>query len=87
MKDSDELLALIKQSQVSPSEDQISRISEIALQEIFGLLAEWDEEASGQPFRQETVLRWLYGLLCLLEKPLLPDQAADLCSLIGRLTG
>jgi len=34
---------------------------------------------------QET-LRWIYGLLCLLEKPLLPDQAAHLSELSVLLT-
>ncbi len=28
---------------------------------------------------------WIYGLLCLLEKPLLPDQAADLNGLLEGL--
>ena len=50
-----------------------------------GLLADWDEETNGKPLRCEHTLRWLYGLLCLLEKPLLPDQAADLNTLHGRL--
>lgn len=28
---------------------------------------------------------WLYGLLCLVEKPLLPDQAGDMNMLLNRL--
>ena len=48
-------------------------------------MAEWDEEAAGEPLAQELTLRWLYGLLCLLEKPLLADTAADLNSLLSRL--
>lgn len=63
----------------------IGTISEIALQEIFGLLAEWDEEERGVPFRNEITLRWLYGLLCLQEKPLLAETAADLNQLLSRL--
>ena len=85
IRDPEQLLDLIKNSQEAPSEEQISRISEIALQEIFGLLAEMDEEERGEPLRRENVMRWLYGLLCLLEKPLLADQAAELNQLLGRL--
>ena len=34
---------------------------------------------------KERELIWIYGLLALLEKPLLPDQAGDLCSLLNSL--
>ena len=57
---------MIKQGETGPSEDAIAQVSEIALQDIFGLLAEWDEEANGSPLRNSHTLRWLYGLLCLL---------------------
>ena len=54
-------------------------MSEIALQECFGLIAEeLDLTVEGH-------LRWVHGLLCLLEKPLLPDQAADLNMLLNKL--
>ena len=33
----------------------------------------------------ERQLRWVHGLLCLLEKPLLPDQASDLNVLLNKL--
>jgi hypothetical protein len=48
-------------------------------------LAEWDEEANGDPLKHEHTLRWLYGLLCLLEKPLLAETAGDLNALLARL--
>lgn len=70
---------------MEPSEAEVCKISEIALQDIYGLLADWDEDSNGQALSREFTLRWLYALLCLTEKPLLADQAADMNSLLGRL--
>ena len=55
------------------TEEEVAKVSDIALQEVFGILA---DEAD---LSKEGTLRWVHGLLCLLEKPLLADQAADLC--------
>ena len=85
LRDADQLLQKIKQSTQAPTEEEIAQISEIALQEVFGLAAERDSEVNGNFLKKETVLRWLYGLLCLTEKPLLADQAADLNDLLARL--
>ena len=43
------------------------------LQEIFGLIAQDLEDGDRVDYR------WLYGLLCLVEKPLLAEQAGDMC--------
>ncbi|CDW83501.1 UNKNOWN [Stylonychia lemnae] len=60
--------------------------SEVVLQEIFGIFAierqcDWLEKKQ----IPELDLKIIYGLLCLLEKPLLPDQAADLNHLLSIL--
>ena len=85
IRDADLLLDSIKAQRVEPSEAEVCKISEIALQDIYGLLTEWDEETSGGALSSEYNLRWLYALLCLTEKPLLAEQAADMNSLLGRL--
>ena len=35
---------MIKSSQAAPSEEIIGKISEVALQDIFSLIVDWDEE-------------------------------------------
>ena len=77
--DPDRLVELIKSNNTEASEEQISQVSEIALQECFGLIAQ------DVDLKVERHLRWVHGLLCLLEKPLLPDQAADLNMLLNKL--
>jgi hypothetical protein len=57
------------------TDELISQVSQIALQDIFGY--EFNVSDTNH-------LRWLYGLLSILEKPLLPDTAADLLDL-GRV--
>ena len=52
------------------------------MQEVFGIIALESADKI-----DEKVLMWLYGLLCLLEKPLLPDQAGDLNLLLNVLLG
>ena len=79
LTDAEELIQSLKSGVVEPSDEEISKISEIALQECFGLIA--DE----LDLKVESHLRWIHGLLCLLEKPLLADQAADLNMLLNKL--
>ena len=64
------------------SEPDIAAASELVLQEVFGVIA-----LESADKMDEKVLMWLYGLLCLLEKPLLPDQAGDLNLLLNVLLG
>ena len=54
------------------------------MQEIFGIIAaekemEWDKKSS----IPESQLTWIFGLLCLVEKPLLAEQAGDLNTLLN----
>lgn len=64
---------------VAVSESDIAQASEPVLHEIIGIIAteketEWDK-AHTIP---DSYLSIIYGLLCLIDKPLLPDQASDL---------
>ena len=61
------------------SEENISKVSQTALHEGFGLISEEID------LSEEKHMKWLYGLLCILEKPLLPDQAADLNLILNKL--
>ena len=67
MKDPDQVIDLINEAGSEASEEIVSKISEISLQECFGQIAEDID------LKQERHLRWVHGLLCLLQKPLLPD--------------
>jgi hypothetical protein len=75
--DEEELVALIKSS--PPGDAEVGRVSQTALHDGFASIAEECD------LGDERVLRWLYGLLCVLEKPLLPDQAADLNVILQKL--
>ncbi len=48
----------------------------MVLQEIFGVIASEAETLEAQ------AMQWIFGLLCMIEKPLLPDQAGDLNMLL-----
>ena len=70
-----------------PSEREVARAGEVVLQCIFGKIVEekedqWDESDKSIELKD---LLWIYGLLCALEKPLLPDQAGDLNLLLNVL--
>jgi hypothetical protein len=73
----EELIKMIKECE--PTDHNVSRVSQTALHDGLALFAE-DVDLT-----QEKSIRWLYGLLCVLEKPLLPDQAADLNVLLTML--
>jgi hypothetical protein len=64
------------------SDNLIAEAGELVLQEIFGVYA---SEREGGVLPTQPELQWLYGMLCLLEKPLLADQAADLNQLLNLL--
>eukprot|EP00347_Sterkiella_histriomuscorum_P009528 403340862 len=60
--------------------------SELVLQEIFGVISsesenEWDRKQKIPEVDQKLI----YGLLCMVDKPLLPDQAADINHLLNIL--
>ena len=64
----------------------IGKASEPVLHEIFGILVSekelsWDSTC----MIDDNTLYQIYGLLCLIEKPLLPDQAGDLNRLLNLL--
>jgi hypothetical protein len=50
-----------------PEDSEVGKVSQTALHD--GFAAIYDE----LDLENECVLKWLYGLLCVLEKPLLPD--------------
>ncbi|TNV77350.1 hypothetical protein FGO68_gene10414 [Halteria grandinella] len=61
------------------SDQQIAFAGELVLQEIFGMLARDLEDGD------EVDQKWVYGLLCMLEKPLLAEQAGDLNQMLNGL--
>lgn len=63
--DEEELLALIKDSE--PTDANVARVSQIALHDGLAAIAEECD------LSDTSTLKWIYGLLCVLEKPLLPD--------------
>ena len=71
--DADALYDLIQEQDVN--DELIASVNEVCLQEIFGYQFSFED-------RQ---LRWLYGLLCVAEKPLLADTAADMNDLLKEL--
>lgn len=78
MKDYVEFMKYMKTVQF-PTEHDIAKASEIVLQDIFGVIVSENEDRWDQLEEiPETDQLWIYGLLCLLDKPLLPDQAGDL---------
>ena len=62
-----------------PNDGNVSRVAQTALHDGFAAIADECDLTS------EKTLKWIYGLLCMLEKPLLPDQASDLNTLMGKL--
>lgn len=77
MTDEDELIALL--SNCEPTDENVSRVAQTALHDGFAAIAERCD------LSQPKILTWLYGLLCVLSKPLLPDQAADLNLILANL--
>jgi len=55
------------------------------LQEIFGILLAEREDQWATHGASESELSWLFGLLCLLEKPLLAEIAGDLNAVLNAL--
>lgn len=63
--DEEKMVVMIRNEE--PSDENVSRVSQIALHDGLALVTDEVDLTSTQS------LKWLYGLLCVLEKPLLPD--------------
>lgn len=72
--DAYEYYEFIKKKKVCPTEKDLALASEPVLHEIIGVItSEKETEWDHQNKIPDNYLVWMYGLLCMIEKPLLPD--------------